>query len=103
MTSRRRSPRYVFLPPIGGRARTISDCVVESWDGNSAVLVTTQAASPGEEFVIEFDATPGGARSCTVRVVSSVPDVTQDVTRFRLLVAMSSVSPDWRVAPSLGV
>ena len=102
MTGRRRAPRYVFLPPIGGRARTIADCVVESWEGDRAVVVTTRAARPGEEFVIEFDEGPGGPRTCAARVVSSVPDLTHGVARWRLLVTTSFEAPGGRVEPSPG-
>ena len=43
MIGRRRFTRYVLASPIEGQARTVSDCVVERWDGESAIVVTNQA------------------------------------------------------------
>lgn len=76
---------------------------MESWEGDRAVVLTTRAAQPGEEFVIEFDDASGRPCSCTARVVSSVPDLTHGVARFRLLVTTSLESHGLRVEPSPGV
>jgi len=89
MTDRRRFPRYVFLTPVGGRARTVLDCLVEARDGADAVVVTTRAAARGEDFVMQCDS-PGEPSSSAVRVVSSTPDIGNGATRFKLQLRVQS-------------
>ena len=44
--------------PATGRARTVSDCVVESWDGESAVVATGQPARQDDQLTLQFNS-PG--------------------------------------------
>ena len=90
MTGRRRFTRYVLLAPADGQARTVSDCVVESWDGESAVVVTSQPARRDEEFVLQFNSPTGASRLYPVRVVSCEIDARHGPMRFRLHVHVPS-------------
>jgi hypothetical protein len=97
MIARRRFTRYVLPAPAEGRARTLSDCVVESWDGESAVVVTTQPALPADVLMLQFTA-PGGAITVhPVRVVFCVMEPQHGPLRFRLHVR---VTPDAQPGPN---
>lgn len=100
MTDRRRSPRYVFLTPVGGHARAVSDCVVETWDGDDLVILAPHAASPGTEFVMHVNSSTGAATVCAVHVVSSTPEMASDALRFRLHVTARSDRRDRRNPPA---
>lgn len=102
MTDRRRSARYVFLAPVSGRARAVSDCVVESWDGDDLVILAPLTATPGAEFVMHVDSSPGVAVVCAVRVLSSTPEVASGVLRFRLHVTAQPEHRDRRTTPVSG-
>jgi hypothetical protein len=84
MIGRRRFTRYVLLAPADGQARTVSDCVVESWDGESAVLVTSQPARRDDELVLQLNSPTGATRLYPVRVVSFDIDAGHGPMRFRL-------------------
>jgi hypothetical protein len=84
MIGRRRFTRYVLASPIEGQARTVSDCVVESWDGESAIVVTNQAARCDDRLVLQFNSTSEGTRLFPVRVLSCDIDPRHGPIRFRL-------------------
>src|SRR5262245_39687447 len=92
MIGRRRFTRYALVAPARGRARTVSDCVVESWDRESAVVVTNQPAERGDEFVIQVSAPTGTTTLYPVRVVSCAPDARHGPLRFRLEVHVTSAT-----------
>ena len=94
MTDRRRFSRFIVLAPVDAYARTVSDCVVETWDGDHAVVVTAHAAARGESLVMQLAAPSGEPTSYAVQVVSSTPDVGSDPMRFRLHVTGASAPAD---------
>jgi hypothetical protein len=77
--------------------RTVSDCVVEAWNGDHAVVVTMQAAARGEQFVMQLTSPSGDPRPYAVCVVSSTPDV--GTGRFRLHLTVGPVPAGWREYP----
>lgn len=89
MIGRRRFTRYVLLLPADGQARTVSDCVVESWDGESAVVVTGQPARCDDRLVLQFNSSGGATRSYPVRVVSCEMDARHGPMRFSLHVEVT--------------
>jgi hypothetical protein len=89
MIGRRRYNRYVLPAPAEGHARTLSDCVVESWDGESAVVVTAQPALPGDVLMLQFTAPGGAIRLYPVRVASCVMEPQHGPLRFRLHVRVT--------------
>ena len=93
MSGRRRFTRYVLRAPADGQARTVSDCIVESWDGESAVVVTSQPARRDEEFVLQLNSPTGASRLYPVRVVSFEIDGRHGPMRFRLHVRVPSDLP----------
>jgi hypothetical protein len=90
MIGRRRFTRYVLLAPAQGQARTVSDCVVESWDDESAIVVTGQSARSGDQLVLEFSSPGGATLLYPVRVVSCALDPRQGPMQFRLHVEVTS-------------
>ena len=68
----------------------MSDCVVESWNGESAVVVTSQSARPDEEFMMQFNSPTGAMTLYAVRVVSCEMDPRHGPMRFRLHVEVPS-------------
>jgi len=99
MADRRRSPRYVFLASADARTRTVSEALVEGWDGDHFVVTTAQTATNGEEFVMRFTVPSGELTACAVRVVSSMPVASEGAVRFRLTLSVVTVSQDWRADP----
>jgi hypothetical protein len=89
MIGRRRFTRYVLPVPADGHARTVSDCVVEQWDGESAVVVTSQAACCGDQLVMQFNSSSGASRLYQVHVVSCETDPRHGPVRFRLHVEVT--------------
>jgi hypothetical protein len=90
MIGRRRFTRYALLAPAEGQARTISDCVVESWDGESAVVVTGQPAQCDDRLVLQFNSAGGATRLYPVRVASCDVDARHGPMRFRLHVQVTA-------------
>jgi hypothetical protein len=90
MIARRRFTRYVLPAPAEGRARTISDCVVERWDGESAVVVTAQPALPDDVLMLQFTAAGGAMTVHPVRVVFCLMEPQHGPLRFRLHVRVTS-------------
>jgi hypothetical protein len=84
MIGRRRFNRYVLPAPAQGHARTLSDCVVESWDGESAIVVTAQPALPADVLMLQFTAPGGAIKVYPLRVVSCVMEPQHGPLRFRL-------------------
>jgi len=99
MVDRRRFPRYVFLASADAHARTVSEGLVESQDGDHFVVTTTETATKGEEFVMRFTSPSGEVTACAVRVTSSTPVTSEGVMRFRLTLSVVTVSQDWRADP----
>ncbi len=97
MVDRRRSPRYVFVAYADARARTVHEAIVEVWDGDRAVVLTTRAAVSGDEFVMRFSSPSGELATRDARVVSTAPDMTDGTTRYRLTLAVSLTTADWHV------
>jgi hypothetical protein len=90
MSGRRRFARYVpYVPPIGC-ARLVSDCIVEEWNRDSAVVVTNQPAEHDQEFVVQFTSPTGAMTLYPVRVTSCAPDPRHGPMRFRLHVRLQS-------------
>jgi hypothetical protein len=71
--------------------------VVEAWNGDRAVVMTTQAAARGERFVMQLTSSAGEPASYAVCVVSSTPDA--DTGRFRLDVTVGPVPAGWQDHP----
>jgi hypothetical protein len=90
MIGRRRFTRYVLLAPADGQARTVSDCVVESWDGESAVVVTSQPARCDDRLMLQFNSPGGATRLYLVRVVSCEMDARHGPMRFSLHVQVTT-------------
>jgi hypothetical protein len=84
MNSRRRFARYVLPVPATGRARTVSDCVVESWDGESAVVATGQPARRDDQVALQFNAPGGATRLYQAHVMGCEMDTQHGSLRFRL-------------------
>ena len=99
MPDRRRFPRYLFLTPVGGHARTVSDCLVETWDEDRVGLLTTHAAVQGEAFILQFSSQSGEISTSEVTVVSSTPVDGSGTMRFRLLLSVGPVPVAWRSHP----
>lgn len=94
MADRRRSPRYVFYAPADARARMLHEAVVERWDGDTAIVVTPHAAVRGDECLLRFVSPSGELATRIARVISTAPDTTDALTRYRLTLAVSSTTPD---------
>jgi len=88
MSGRRRFKRYQTLVPPNGCARIVSDCVVETWDRESAVVVTSEPAERNHELVIQFTSPNGATTSYLVRVMSCALDPRHGPMRFRLHVQL---------------
>ena len=99
MSDRRRFPRFVFLTPVGGHARTVSDCLIEAWDGDCVGLLTTHAAVQGEAFVLQHSSQSGEVTTTAVTVVSSTPVDGSGTMRFRLSLSVCLVPVAWRSHP----
>jgi hypothetical protein len=84
MNGRRRFTRYLLLSPATGRARTVSDCVVESWDGESAVVAIGQPARPHDKVALQFNRPGEAATLWQARVLSCELDTQHGPLRFRL-------------------
>lgn len=90
MSDRRRFPRYALLRPAVGRARIVSDCVVETHDGNRLVLLAPHAVPHGETYQLQLSSALGTVTTHEVRVVSSTPVADNGVLRFRLHVSVGT-------------
>ena len=99
MADRRRSPRYVFLAPADAQTHMVYEAVLESCDGDRAIVTTTHAATGGDPFVMQFSSPSGELTTCAARVVSGTPVACDSTMRFRLILSVSPVSPDWRSEP----
>jgi hypothetical protein len=84
MIGRRRFTRYVLPAPADGHARTVSDCVVESWNGESGIVVTGQPAQRDDALMLQFNSSGGATRLYPVRVVSCEMDPRHGPLRFKL-------------------
>jgi len=90
MSGRRRFARYVpYVPPIGC-ARLVSDCTVEEWNSDSAVVVTNQPAQRDQEFMVQLTTPTGAMTLYPARVTSCTPDPHHGSMRFRLHVQLHS-------------
>jgi hypothetical protein len=98
MADRRRSPRYVFFAPADARACTVHEAVVEQWDGDCAVVLTTHAAVCGDEYLMQFSSPSGEPTRHAARVTSTALDTTGGIIRYRLRLALSSTTSDETVA-----
>jgi hypothetical protein len=102
MNRRRRFTRYVPDVPLTGCARLVSDCIVEEWLRDSAVVVTNQPARCDEEFLLQLTSPSGAMTLRPVRVLSSAPDSRHGPLRFRLHVQLiSDVAAPAQDAPTL--
>jgi hypothetical protein len=99
MADRRRSPRFVFVAPPDAQARAVYEAVVESWEGDRAVVTMTHATARGAEFLLRFIESSGELTTCSARVLSSTPVVRDDTVWFSLVVALTPVPSDWRMDP----
>ena len=93
MNGRRRFARYILFAPLQGLARTFSDCVVESWDEDSGVVVTGHLARNDERLVLQVSSPGGAAGVYPVRVVSCELDARHGPLRYRLHVRVTA-GPD---------
>lgn len=98
MSDRRRAPRFVFFAPADARARTVHDAVVERWEGDRVVVLTTHAAVTGDEFVLRFSTASGEAATRLARVMSTTSDATESVPRYRLMLSLTPTAIDGAVA-----
>jgi len=96
MADRRRSSRYVFFAPADAQARTVTEAIVESWDGTCCVVVTPHAAVRGDSFVLRLGSPSGELTAHEASVVSSTAVAGDGPMRFRLVL---SVGPTASVAP----
>jgi hypothetical protein len=96
MPDRRRFPRFLFVGPLDGNIRTVSDCVVETWDGDRAVLLTAHPARQGETYVMQLHSSTGETSTHSVRVVSSTPVEGGGTTRFRLHLSHNAAASEAR-------
>ena len=97
MVDRRRSPRYVFFAPVDAQAQAVHEAVIESWDGDRVVVMTTDGAAKGDDVIIRFNSLSKELTTSAARVVSSTPVAGGDGTmQFRLILSVSESSPDWR-------
>ena len=94
MPDRRRFARFVFVGPIDGNARTVSDCLVETWDRERAVLMTAHPARQGETYVLQLQSSAGETTTLSVRVVSSTPVEGDGTTRFRVHFAVNPAASE---------
>ena len=99
MTDRRRSPRFVFVAPADAHVQAVYEGVVESWDGDQAVVTMTHASPKGAEFFSRFLKSSGELTTCAARVLSSTPVVRDDTVWFSLVLSLTPISPDWRMEP----
>ena len=90
MNGRRRFARYVLDVPPDGCARLVSDCTIEEWHRDSAVVVTNLPAKSDEEFVLQLRASTGATMLYPVRVLTCTPDSRHGPLRFRLHVQLMS-------------
>jgi len=98
MTERRRTSRYVFRSPVAAHLRTVSDCTIETWSDDHAVVMTAEAALQGEQFVLQLASPSGEPTSYAACVVSSTPDA--GTGRFRLRLTVGPVPSGWRNNPA---
>jgi hypothetical protein len=99
MGDRRRSSRFVFFAPADAQARTVSDAVVESWDGDSCVATTAHAATRGERFIIRHSSPSGEITTHEASVMSSTAVAGDGPMRFRLVLSIGPASPDLEFDP----
>ena len=89
MADRRRSPRYVFFAPVDAQAEAVYEAVVESVDGDRAVVMTTHAAARGDNVVIRFSSLAKELTTYAACVVSCTPTAGEDGTmQFRLILGL---------------
>jgi hypothetical protein len=97
VVDRRRSPRYVFFAPVDAQAHAVYEAVVESWSGNRAVVMTTHAATRGDDVMIRCRSLTKELTTCAARVLSSTPVAGDDGTMpFRLMLSVAERAPVWR-------
>jgi hypothetical protein len=77
----------------------VYEAVVESWDRDRAAVTMTHPAARGAEFLLRFIESSGKLTTCRARVLSSTPVVRDDTVWFSLVLALTPVSPDWRIDP----
>jgi hypothetical protein len=100
MADRRHSPRFVFVAPPNAQARAMYEAVVESWDGDRAIVTMPHATARGADFILRFTSASGELTTCAARVLSSTPVVRDDSVQFSLVLSLSPVPPDWRLDPA---
>ena len=98
MVDRRRAGRYRFRAPVPANVSFVQDAILESFDGARAHLVTSQAATPGDELVVLFRAPGSAPLKCVMRVCSSTP-CTGESGGYRLDLSLIG-APD---APDLAI
>jgi hypothetical protein len=75
------------------------DAVLESRDGDRAVVTMSHATASGADFLLRFVESSGELTTCAARVLSSTPVVRDDSVWFSLVLSLTPVSPDWRNDP----
>jgi hypothetical protein len=75
------------------------EAVLESRDGDRAIVTMSHATARGADFLLRFVESSGEPTTCTARVLSSTPVVRDDTVWFSLVLSLSPVSPDWRMDP----
>jgi hypothetical protein len=89
MTDRRRQSRFVFLAPADARLQVTVEGVVERWEGDHAVVISTCTAACGEEFVMQLPSPLGELKSWTVRVLACEPTLIGPAKRFRVRLSVT--------------
>jgi len=91
MFDRRRCPRYVFFAPVDAQTRVVCEAVIESWDGDCAVVTTADAVAVGDDVIIRSTSSSEEPEACLARVISSTPAPGDD-GRMRLILSISERS-----------
>jgi len=76
----------------------------ERWGGDRAVVMTTHAATRGDDVMIRYGSLATELTTCAARVLSNTPVAGDDGTMpFRLRLSVAERAPVWRsdLAPGL--
>ena len=88
MVDRRRASRLVFSPQAAADIRIVHDAVLEYAGDERARILTTESATPGEPYLLQFTARSGRMTTYSARVLSCTPVVRNNVVNYRLDLAL---------------
>ena len=82
----------MFLAPVDALADIVSDAVVEQWQLDRIVVVSTRPAAIGDHFIMEASSR-GGVQSWEATVIGCEPIISEFPLRHRLTLSLIPPNP----------